>query len=405
MSIQTFFKKRSVRVGAVLLAAVAVGVVTSMKSTSMKGSVSSQKTLLPVQACFYTATPVTIINKRLENSGYKTDVTAYFITKDSRSTSPLLSLNRTIKREKKADFDGNAIQEAVDIHARNFAVSNGYTLGDIKCNLTTAIPKIDDDSNNITLSVLSNMPDTISPSQRISYTFKLTNNGQNYANRIPLYFEYNFGYGERHSLFEEGSLPNGCELEKDAGIFGVPLQCVLHLDAGKSQEFTIALTAPTEEIVKDFCGNSLDLKLSLLSYYTTPGEVLIPITAPKISCPRCGNGIKEGNEQCDDNNSIDTDYCKNDCTTNIPPACPVNYPNRSVQEACQGGRQDFITCNGNQCCSYFCSRITTPVCGNGRQEYGEQCDDGNANNSDECNNVCRLPSRNPSINNDFPVVR
>jgi cysteine-rich repeat protein len=32
------------------------------------------------------------------------------------------------------------------------------------------------------------------------------------------------------------------------------------------------------------------------------------------SGPRCGNGIVEGAEQCDDGNSIDTDDCRNDCT-------------------------------------------------------------------------------------------
>ena len=32
----------------------------------------------------------------------------------------------------------------------------------------------------------------------------------------------------------------------------------------------------------------------------------------------CGNGIKEGNEQCDDGNSNSTDTCRTDCTLNAP---------------------------------------------------------------------------------------
>lgn len=35
--------------------------------------------------------------------------------------------------------------------------------------------------------------------------------------------------------------------------------------------------------------------------------------------PHCGNGVKEGTEQCDDGNMTNTDACSNGCTTNILP--------------------------------------------------------------------------------------
>ena len=39
------------------------------------------------------------------------------------------------------------------------------------------------------------------------------------------------------------------------------------------------------------------------------------------ACTFCGDGIPNGNEQCDDGNNIDTDSCRNDCTP--PLACSV----------------------------------------------------------------------------------
>jgi len=35
--------------------------------------------------------------------------------------------------------------------------------------------------------------------------------------------------------------------------------------------------------------------------------------------PICGNGVKEGTEQCDDGNQVNTDACSNTCTTNVVP--------------------------------------------------------------------------------------
>jgi cysteine-rich repeat protein len=59
---------------------------------------------------------------------------------------------------------------------------------------------------------------------------------------------------------------------------------------------------------------------------------------------RCGNGLVEQGEQCDDGNATNGDACENDCTL--------------------------------------------PRCGNGIVDGGEQCDDGNAIDTDACHNNC-----------------
>ncbi len=62
----------------------------------------------------------------------------------------------------------------------------------------------------------------------------------------------------------------------------------------------------------------------------------------------CGNGVKEGSEQCDDGNLVNGDGCNS--------ICKIEY--------CGDG----IVQNG----------------------LGEQCDDGNTNNGDGCNSICKI---------------
>jgi fibro-slime domain-containing protein len=71
----------------------------------------------------------------------------------------------------------------------------------------------------------------------------------------------------------------------------------------------------------------------------------------------CGDGIKEGSEQCDDGNRAPYDGCSPTCT--IDP-----------------------TCNGAGGC--------TGVCGDGLVFPGEQCDDGNTVSGDGCSATCQL---------------
>jgi cysteine-rich repeat protein len=75
----------------------------------------------------------------------------------------------------------------------------------------------------------------------------------------------------------------------------------------------------------------------------------------------CGNGIREGAEQCDDGNRLSGDGCDGDCKGEgiIPPA-PAGA-----------------------------------VCGNGKREDPEQCDDGNISSGDGCDFACRTEPPKP----------
>src|SRR5947209_5246490 len=85
--------------------------------------------------------------------------------------------------------------------------------------------------------------------------------------------------------------------------------------------------------------------------------------------PRCGNGIVDPGEQCDDGNDVNGDTCDSNCTT---PACGNGIVDSGEQ--CDDGND----VNGDTCDS----NCTMPACGNGIVDPGEQCDDGNAVNGD-----------------------
>src|SRR3989338_7393573 len=94
--------------------------------------------------------------------------------------------------------------------------------------------------------------------------------------------------------------------------------------------------------------------------------------------PVCGNGIKDGTEECDDDNLFNGDGCSNICTN----------------EYCGNGKiEGFEQCDdGNTTsgdgCSSLCAKEVLPVCGNGTKEGTEECDDGNLVVGDSCSALC-----------------
>jgi fibro-slime domain-containing protein len=95
-------------------------------------------------------------------------------------------------------------------------------------------------------------------------------------------------------------------------------------------------------------------------WFCTPPPATLPDAGPipPSTCKKtvCGNGVKEGDEACDDGNLIDGDGCSARCT--LEPDC--------TSGAC------------------------TSKCGDGILLPPEQCDDGNTNSGDGCSSTCQI---------------
>jgi fibro-slime domain-containing protein len=167
-------------------------------------------------------------------------------------------------------------------------------------------------------------------------------------------------------------------------------------------------------------------------------------TCPKVGMPCvrnvvCGDHFIEGTEACDDGNTTSGDGCASDCTLECGWECAVGAACRAAK--CGDGKvagaeqcDDGNTTNGDGCSSlctlegkpvavaegWVCTSSTTPgtadggadggasaackgpttctttVCGNGKVEGSEQCDDGNKVTGDGCSPFCRLEPKCPA---------
>ena len=97
---------------------------------------------------------------------------------------------------------------------------------------------------------------------------------------------------------------------------------------------------------------------------------------------KCGNGILDPGEQCDDGNTSDLDDCLS--SNPSPASCKLatcGDGKRDVRtEDCDDGPLNGTLTSPNNC-SATCRSIK---CGNGVREQGEECDDGNASDTDDC---------------------
>ncbi|MEZ4364865.1 MAG: hypothetical protein R2939_01095 [Kofleriaceae bacterium] len=103
---------------------------------------------------------------------------------------------------------------------------------------------------------------------------------------------------------------------------------------------------------------------------------------------RCGDGVVDAGEVCDDGNSAGGDGCSATCSSDetcgngvIDPAeaCDCGDAEHPGPSSCGG------TVNGDAACRTDC---TLPRCGNGEVDPGEACDDGNTLSGDGCAGNC-----------------
>lgn len=124
---------------------------------------------------------------------------------------------------------------------------------------------------------------------------------------------------------------------------------------------------------------------------------------------KCGNGVLDPGEECDDHNLVSGDGCTHICQIECYESCGacgrrgpngacigVGCGNRVLDpgEACDDGNV-----NAGDGCSSTCTiepgwrcpaigRACAPICGDGRLVGVETCDDGNAIAGDGCNEIC-----------------
>ncbi len=128
--------------------------------------------------------------------------------------------------------------------------------------------------------------------------------------------------------------------------------------------------------------------------------------------PGCGDGIVQEGEDCDDGNLDDTDGCLSDCTTRIQCPPPGMVPGQadycSVDCPCPEGAGD---CDRDSECApgLVCGHdngarfgldpgvdvCVVPGCGDGMVQDGEDCDDGNLDDTDGCLSDCTTPVHCP----------
>ncbi len=108
-------------------------------------------------------------------------------------------------------------------------------------------------------------------------------------------------------------------------------------------------------------------------------------TCQDESTPECGNGTVETGEDCDDGNTTDGDGCSATCQDESTPECG----NGTVEtgEDCDDGNSD----NTDACPDGTGGTCLDATCGDGFVHTGtEGCDDGNLTDGDGCSATCEL---------------
>jgi len=144
----------------------------------------------------------------------------------------------------------------------------------------------------------------------------------------------------------------------------------------------------SSDCLLEHCGNHI---IDTLDGEECDGAPVGGLACNNATCHliKCGNGVLDLGEECDDGNTSASDDC---VSNNADPAtCKIakcgdhvtQLTGRHVEQ-CDNG-----TANGTagNACSDSCHTVT---CGNGILEDGEECDDGNTTDTDGCTAACNF---------------
>lgn len=126
----------------------------------------------------------------------------------------------------------------------------------------------------------------------------------------------------------------------------------------------------------------------------TPSSSSSSSSEPFNSCLSiCGNGDRECNEECDDGNTANNDSCNGSCRIEGG-ECGDGIIQSLRGENCEPNLTDPSTACDSVDCRLIEAYAGLAVCGNGRREGMEECDDGNLNGglNSACNASCKRTS-------------
>jgi cysteine-rich repeat protein len=156
-----------------------------------------------------------------------------------------------------------------------------------------------------------------------------------------------------------------------------------HLAAQNSE---LLVGAPFDSSYGEGAGLSMIIHAGLgcddQTVFCTSNEYRCDMTEDIPRCEKnntCGNSREDLGEECDDGNTVSGDGCEADCTLLVVPDC-------TEDSACD---------TGEICVMELC--VAAGMCGNGRQETGEDCDDGNVEDGDACPSNCQDDTEPPPV--------
>lgn len=183
------------------------------------------------------------------------------------------------------------------------------------------------------------------------------------------------GVAEAQEACDDGARSDGCTVDANGNMSGCAVDnadaCLANCVANVCGDTFV--NPATEE-----CDNGVNNAV-----YGQAGGC----AAGCVDAPYCGDSTINGNEQCDDGNTVNTDECRNTCQTNVCGDGVVLFPNGTeVGSNCDQGANNTPYCPDDECDVCLPAACAQDSCtiAVGLPQY---CGDGVINGDEECDDV------------------